>query len=125
VGKLEVKRENDRVKVEFKEEAGEDLTEKYLSRLNKEGKTIDFGKVVTDGCLRIEKRGNSLRIIPIPIGRECSVGLRLGEFKKEWGKVKVKAFGEGGKELGDIEWRREGDLLLFQTRKNAQFYEVL
>jgi hypothetical protein len=124
VGKLEVRRENDRVRVEFKEEAGEDLMEKYLARLNKEGKSIDFGRVVTDGCLRIEKRGNSLRIIPIPIGRECSIGLRLKQFKKDWGKVKIKAFGEDGKELGDIEWRREGDLFLFKTRKDAQFYEV-
>jgi len=123
VGKLEVRREDDKVRIEFKEEAGEDLMEKYLTRLNKEGKSIDFGKVKTNGCLRIEKRANSLRVIPIPIGRECWVGLRLEQFKKDW-KVKVKAYGEKGRELGDVKWRREGDFLLFPIRKEAEYYDI-
>jgi hypothetical protein len=118
-----VRRGDDKVRIEFKEEAGEDLMEKYLTRLNKEGKSIDFGKVKTDGCLRIEKRANSLRVIPIPIGRECWVGLRLEQFKKDW-KVKVKAYGENGRELGDVKWRRESDFLLFPIRKEAEYYDI-
>ncbi|PNV80247.1 MAG: hypothetical protein C0179_05925, partial [Fervidicoccus sp.] len=124
LGRLLIKRENGEVSLELKEERGEDLREKYLSRLNKEGKIVDFGKVETDGCLRIEKGRNSLRITTIPIGRECFVGLKLRYFKKRLGGVKVVAFGEDGKEIGSVQWTMKGDLLTFRTGKGIWFYEV-
>ncbi|MGB9878008.1 MAG: DUF5696 domain-containing protein [bacterium] len=124
LGRLLIKRENGEVSLELKEERGEDLREKYLSRLNKEGKIVDFGKVETDGCLRIEKGRNSLRITTIPLGRECFVGLKLRYFKKRLGGVKVVAFGEDGREIGSVQFTMKGDLLTFRTGKGIWFYEV-
>lgn len=127
VGRLEIEREKgEEVKLRFHPQIGEDLIAKYLARLNRERKRIDFGKVITDGCLRIEKREGKLRLIPIPIGRECFVGLRLGHFQKDEGKgsVKVVAFGKDGREIERVELKLQGDLLSFRTHKDVWFYEV-
>lgn len=126
VGRLEIRRLGDEVKLQFYPEKGEDIIMKYLSRLNKEKRKIDFGKVITDGCLRVEKGEGKLRVMPIPIGRKCFVGIKLGYFKKKWekGKISVIAFGKDGKEKGKIQWELRGDLLSFITQADVWFYEV-
>lgn len=126
VGRLEIRRQGKEISLRFHPAKEEDLLSKYLARLNREGKRIDFGKVITDGCLRIEKGESKLRIIPVPIGRECLVGLRLGYFKKDWekGKVRVIAFDKDGRELGRVESKIEGEILSFRTRADVWFYEV-
>ncbi|MBC7326735.1 hypothetical protein H5T87_01300 [bacterium] len=124
VGKLEVKRDEGKISLKFHPELPEDITAKYTSRLNKERKIVDFGKVLTDGCLRIEKREEGLLIIPIPMGRECFISLRLNELAKGWEKEKLSliAYGSDGKELGEVKYELTRDLLSFRTNKEAGFY---
>lgn len=126
VGKLEVERKGGGVILRFHHQQGEDLLAQYLARLNRGRKKIDFGKIITDGCLRVEKREGKLRVIPIPIGRECFVGLRLGYFKANWRSenVKVTAVGIDGKKVEYPQAKLEGDLLSFRTQKDIWFYEI-
>lgn len=126
IGKLEVRRIGDRTILRFQKEVSEDLLADYLSRVNKTKKRIDFGKVITDGCLRIEKLEGKLRIIPIPAGRECFVGLRLGHFRKNWEmkSLSLVTFGNEEQEKGKVEFNIKGDLLSFRTRKDVRFYEL-
>jgi len=126
VGKLEVVRMGDEVSLRFQPEVGEDFMAKYLTRVNKQRKKIDFGKVVTDGCLRVEKSEGKLKVIPLYSEREYFVGLRLGYFKKDWKRedISVIAFGKDGEERGKIEAQLQGELLFFRTKPDVGFYEV-
>lgn len=125
IGKLIVKRDGE-VKIEMLPQFCEDIREKYQSRLNKEGKVVDFGKVATDGCLYIKKEKNGLLIIPIPHGRECFVALKFDQFFKDWQekRVSIIALNKEKEEVEELEAKIRKGILSFHTAPTAYYYRI-
>lgn len=94
---------------------------------NPEGTRIDFGALVTDITVRIDRSESALLVMPIPHGREGTVTLRLGRLApgKSVKGSGVVALGSDSAVLAKVPCRRNAtDLSFTTTVEDAWFYRV-
>ncbi|MFP4056916.1 MAG: DUF5696 domain-containing protein [Candidatus Brocadiia bacterium] len=83
VGRLAVRRDGGRVVdvqlegIESVRKRQDALRRRFEERMNTAGVAVDFGKVVTDGSVKIYKRGPASRILPYPRGKAFGVAIDL------------------------------------------------
>ncbi|NOY79447.1 MAG: hypothetical protein GXP31_00430 [Kiritimatiellaeota bacterium] len=91
------------------------------------GATIDFGTLVTDIAVRIDRLNDGLLIMPIPHGRRGKLRLRLAELLpgKAIKSVSVSALDAKKERLGPVSFTRTADAVAFETmRPEAWFYRL-
>ena len=124
VGHLNVERENGKVTdVSFSgvrdgERENQKSASDFAQRLNPEGTRIDFGKVATDGAVKVEKRERSLTVFPYPRETDFTVELNLTALapQAEPEEVEVRALAaESRDEMGTIDHEQNGDRVTFQA----------
>lgn len=74
----------------------------FTAHLNPEGTRIDFGKVATDGSVKIEKGRDRLEILPYPRGRRFEVRIDLAALlpAADPARVRVRAVAAGARRGG-------------------------
>ncbi|MHB8996532.1 MAG: DUF5696 domain-containing protein [Armatimonadota bacterium] len=102
----------------------------FSDRVNPAGTTIDFGKIITDGAVKINRSDNSLTLFPYPRDRQFTVSLDLQaicpQAKIDTAKVSVRALAEGTQaDLGavPVAWQK-GRLVVQVGRAGAGRYIV-
>lgn len=102
----------------------------FTAHMNPAGTTVDWGKIATDGSVKVNRGDRSLVVFPYPREREFSVALDVKAIAPESGangaKLKVRALAAGtGAELGPVDCRTEAGRLAFKVgMKGAGRYEV-
>jgi hypothetical protein len=77
----------------------EDPFAQYSERFNADGRSIDFGPLVTNGAVRVIDEGDSLRVYPLPQGLEFDLRLRPAEMGIAGDVLTVSALGPDGGEI--------------------------
>ena len=136
LGKLAVQRnkQNDATKVVFEpvpEELIAEAQAKHLdftNRVNPEGTVVDFGKIVTDGSVKVQKTADGAIVFPYPRDKEFTVKLKTAELKLgEPSALKLVAKAALTQEdMGEVPVTVEGEYLVFKAGlKGAGRYELL
>ncbi|MFQ6133246.1 MAG: hypothetical protein ACE5R4_14485, partial [Armatimonadota bacterium] len=118
LGTITVERQNDAIRaIRFQEPGGAPQAD---SRLNLEGKPLDFGWALTDGALRVQEADGSLRLTPLPDSPTFSVTLRLGKLLPEAPRAvkSVRAVAEDGTSAAAPFRYRDGELALNHDGKS-------
>ncbi len=107
--------------------AGEETD--FAAHLNPPGTWIDFGRVVTDGSLRIDRRPDRLIVFPYPREKPFRVSLDLKALAPSAAasRVKVRALAAGdGHDLGPVDFTwQAGRLVLPVGAKGVGRYTVV
>ncbi len=136
LGKLAVQRnkQNDATKVVFEpvpEELIAEAQAKHLdftNRVNPEGTVVDFGKIVTDGSVKVQKTADGAIVFPYPRDKEFTVKLKTAELKLgEPSALKLVAKAALTQaDMGEVPVTVEGEYLVFKAGlKGAGRYELL
>lgn len=95
------------------------------ARINHERKIVDFGPVATDGAFRLQHMGKTWQLIPLPQSEAFEVRLRLDLLGAGGAKTfSIAAFGNDGKETGEVAARRQGDVMSFKTAEGVHGYRI-
>jgi hypothetical protein len=100
--------------------------ESLEANLNPPGTIVDFGPVVTDAAMRINKEKTALTVLPIPHGQRFNITLRLNKIQGGPTKVtKVTALDRNKKELGRVDFKDDaGEVTFPGTYADAWYYRV-
>ena len=104
------------VRLESVETAPADRPADFSAHMNPEGTTVDFGAVVTNGSVKVEKGGDTLTVIPYPMGRDFSVALDLARLAPDadLSDLEISAQEElSQRELGSVDYRIRDSRLRF------------
>jgi hypothetical protein len=89
--------------------------EDFTAHTNPPGTWLDFGKVATDGSLKINREANRLMIFPYPRDKSFRASLDLKALapaaKRTHVQVRALAAGTQG-DLGPVDFKLEGGRLL-------------
>lgn len=125
VGTLEVTREGQKavaVKLADSTQRIAELTKSTTDfgvRLNPAGTRIDFGKIVTDGSVKVNLGKDRLMVFPYPRERQFTVTLNLPALlpnvKSDWRNVQVRALAAGTQaEMGKVEAKVENGIVTWE-----------
>lgn len=100
----------------------------FTARLNARGTWVDFGKVATDGSVKIQREPDRLVVFPYPRDRRSRIGLDLGTLAPaaDPQRLQVQALAAGTQQpLGaaDFAWE-QGRLILTAGTPGAGRYVV-
>jgi hypothetical protein len=134
LAKLKVTRENGNitgitaVKPEARDLSGRPAEADFTAHMNPVGTWVDFGKVATDGAVKINREAGRLVIFPYPRDREFKVALDIKALapKASPRKVKLTALAAATqRDLGEVPFQIEKGRLVFQAgMKGAGRYVV-
>jgi len=131
IGRVKVGRKDDKTVLRLVEPKVEaDTQEKrrraFDARMNVAGKTVDFGKVATNGAFRLYKQERPMRLIPYPRDREFTIRLNLGKILgKAPARCVVTARDRAGKKIGRPKVHYDDGVLNFETGlRNAAEYLI-
>ena len=100
----------------------------FKAHMNPEGTWLDFGKIATDGSVKVNKEQNRLVVFSYPRDEAFGVELDVTAFASAPGSdtVRVTALAAGTQEaMGPVSHERDGDRIRFQTGvKGAGRYVV-
>jgi len=102
----------------------------FTAHLNPEGTMVDFGKLATDGSVKVEKGEQKLTVLPYPREMEFGVQLRIAQIVPgadvREDNVKVRALAAGTQaDLGAVEAGVHEGSVTFRTGvKGAGRYVV-
>ncbi|MFA6240248.1 MAG: DUF5696 domain-containing protein [Candidatus Hydrogenedentales bacterium] len=102
----------------------------FAAHMNPEGTWVDFGKMATDGSVKVEREGRELTLFPYPRGKSFTVALDLGKLLPGVivapEKSRVTALAERTlEELGDIPYDvRNGRIVFTVGLPKAGRYRV-
>ncbi len=121
--KIERNKTNDVTNVVFEPVSADMVAEAKASRLdfnkrvNPEGTMIDFGKIVTDGSVKVQKTAEGTIIFPYPRDKEFTVKLKTADLKLgEPSALKLVAKAALTQEdMGDVPVTVEGEYLVFKA----------
>ena len=121
--KIERNKTNDVTNVVFEPVSADMVAEAKASRLdfnkrvNPEGTMIDFGKIVTDGSVKVQKTSDGTIIFPYPRDKEFTVKLKTADLKLgEPSALKLVAKAALTQEdMGEVPVTVEGEYLVFKA----------
>jgi hypothetical protein len=124
LAKLKVTRENGRItgitaaKPDVRQLAATPAEADFTAHLNPPGTWVDFGKVATDGAVKINRDADRLVIFPYP--RDCQFKLSLDVKalapKADGRRIKLTALAAGDqRNLGEVPFQMEKGRLVFQA----------
>ena len=90
----------------------------FNAHMNAPGTWLDFGKLATDGSVKINKEEKRLTVFPYPRDRAFTLEIDLASFGAEAGAndVRVTAQKAGSQEsMGPVPVERQGSRIKFQT----------
>ena len=92
----------------------------FTAHMNPEGTWVDFGKVATNGSVKVNKGEHSLTVFPYPRERRFTVALDLGAIlggkSVDQGSVHVRALAAGSQDdLGEVAHRVEKGRIVFEA----------
>jgi len=100
----------------------------FTAHLNPDGTWIDFGKVATDGCVKVERTRDALLVYPYPDARRFKVALDLAALVPgaDVRKAAVYALAfRTRRNLGEVPARVQDGRLLFEVgRPEAVCYRI-
>jgi hypothetical protein len=136
IGRLQVQREGDRITNITLADVGQ-LPESaaapradFTAHLNPTGTRVDFGKIATDGSVKVNIGKQSLTVFPYPRDREFTVALDLKAIvpnaRIDPAKAQVKALAAGTQaDMGKVASSVEGGRLTFRVgMKGAGRYAI-
>ncbi len=130
LGRLELRREDGEVTdirlvpPEQLPDAVEVKQADFTAHLNPAGTSVDFGKITTDGSVKVEKSEGKLVVFPYPRDREFSVRLDVAQIvpgaRVEPAEVSVRALAALTQEdMGAVEAQVEGGVVSFKVGKTG------
>lgn len=90
----------------------------FTAHLNPPGTWVDFGKVATDGAVKINRETSRLVIFPYPRDRQFKLSLDVKALapKADARRIKLTALAAGDqRDLGEVPFQMEKGRLVFQT----------
>jgi hypothetical protein len=100
----------------------------FSAHVNPAGTLLDFGKIATDGSVKINREANRLVLFPYPRDCEFTVALDIRALAPtaDADKIRVHALAaQTQADLGLVPFTRDGDRLVFKTGlKNAGRYTI-
>jgi hypothetical protein len=128
IGRLLLKREGDRITdialgdITKDIQAQEAKRADFSANLNPPGTWVDFGKVATDGSVKINLGEDRLTVFPYPPDRAFKIALDpkriLHHAKVDLGRISVRALAAGTQaDLGPVESSVENGRVVFQVGK--------
>lgn len=124
LAKLKVTRENGNitgiaaVKPDARDLAAAPEEADFTAHMNPAGTWVDFGKVATDGAVKINREAGRLVVFPYPRDRQFKVALDLKALspKANPRKVKLTALAaDTQRDLGEVPFQMEQGRLVFQA----------
>ncbi|MBM3476822.1 MAG: hypothetical protein FJX75_26415 [Armatimonadetes bacterium] len=126
IGRLMLKRENGKITDITLGDLSADAAKQQASRadftanLNPPGTWVDFGKVATDGSVKVNLRGDSLTVFPYPRDKAFKVALDtqriLPRVKIDLGKITVHALAAGTQtDMGAVPSQIEKGRVVFEV----------
>ena len=100
----------------------------FTNRVNPEGTVVDFGKIVTDGSVKVQKTADGAIVFPYPRDKEFTVKLKTADLKLgEPSALKLVAKAALTQaDMGEVPVTVEGEYLVFKAGlKGAGRYELL
>lgn len=94
----------------------------FEAHMNPAGTWIDFGKLATDGSVKINKEMNRLTVFPYPRDREFGIELNLAALGSGTAveNVRVTALKAGSQEaMGPVGFEQKGNRVKFQAGLNG------
>ncbi len=101
----------------------------FHAHLNPPGTWIDFGKLATNGCIKVQRGPQRLTVYPYPDGRKISVALDLRALAPRANPATVQVHAvekRSGRNLGSVPIRKDGRgrILFEMSVPNAVPYQV-
>ncbi len=127
IGKIIVEQKYGEIK-NLKVSIEKEKKEELAIRRNPAGTLVDFGTLITDGTIRINKEKNGLTILPIPHGYKFNITLRLSKILGKPAKVvKITALDKDKKEIGKVDYKEiaPGEINFTGIYPDAWYYRVL
>lgn len=79
----------------------ETLGKLMTARVNAEDKPVDFGPVITSGCVVLRRDGDRLSLVQVPADMPLRVGVRRARLRQPLRALRLP---EGGRPEGDVVW---------------------
>ncbi len=95
----------------------EQKTDPYLTRLNMEGKMVDFGRVKTNGAVLLELG----RITPLTHDKPFTLMRKIAPYQDEHPCTLIAEDAEGN-QLHMVEFRQKGDWLMLEITPDVHHY---
>jgi len=98
----------------------------YIERMNPERQAVDFGSVITNGAVRVSRKGGAVEVIPLPRDAAFDVALRLSRWELPAGNTaRARALAADGRDLGQVRCAvKDGELTLRVGRPGAAKYVI-
>jgi hypothetical protein len=86
-------------------------------RINAGRAPIDFGKIITCGCVALKPGDGSAELISVPHDDKFPVSLRTNRIDPKWraGTTRCEAIDAAGKSLGAVALKVDGDTVTFEV----------
>jgi acyl dehydratase len=98
----------------------------YIERMNPERQAVNFGSVITNGAVRVSRKGGAVEVIPLPRDAAFDVALRLSRWELPAGNTaRARALAADGRDLGQVRCAvKDGKLTLRVGQPGAAKYVI-